>query len=239
MVKDSGELKPVLYHAWDVSSREACRVQAELARRLVVENGFREISSVAGADAAFGAEKAYAALVVCSYPGLEKLEEVVVEGKVGLAYVPGLLSFREGPVLLKAFEKVKMEPDLVLFDGQGIAHPRRLGLASHMGILLEKPTIGCAKSRFLGEHGEVGLRKGSMAPLTFRRETVGWVLRTRDGVKPVFVSPGHLVDLETAVSIVLSCSRRYRIPEPLREADLLSRRRKSLRRSGGYGFGEP
>lgn len=228
VVEDDGKLKPVLSHPWHVTPQEAYRIQEELAKRLVVENGFEEISSIAGADVAFTKEEAYAALVVYSYPGLEKLEEVVAEEKARFPYIPGLLSFREGTVLLRTFEKVKTEPDLILFDGQGIAHPRGLGLASHMGILLAKPAIGCAKSRLLGEHGFLGRTKGSVTPLSFNGELVGWVVRTRDGVKPIYVSPGHLVDFGTSISIVLSCTLRYRIPEPLRQADLLSRRRKLL-----------
>jgi len=231
VVKGDDGLKPVLSHSWHVGPEEASRIQEALAKKVVVLNGFEEISSVAGADVAFDREKAYAAVVVCSYPELVKLEEVVVDEKVGSPYVPGLLSFREGPVLLKAFEEAAGEPDLILFDGQGIAHHRRLGLASHLGVLLGKPTIGCAKSRLLGEYRDLGPAKRCAVPLVWNGEGVGWAVRTRERVRPLFVSPGHLVDFETSVSIVLSCTRRFRIPEPLRQADLLSRRRRSSKRA--------
>ncbi len=217
-----------------MTREEAYRIQEELAKRVIIENGFEDIASIGAADVAFSGDRAYAALVVYSYPELAKLEEVVVEGKVTCPYIPGLLSFREGPVLLMACRATRREPDLMLFDGQGIAHPRRFGLASHMGILLDRPAIGCAKSRLSGEYGRLGHGKGSVTPLWVDGQTVGSVVRTRERVKPVYVSPGHLVDLETSVAIVLSCISRYRIPEPLREADLLGRRRS--RRTRGRGL---
>lgn len=230
-------MKPLLSHPWEVTREEAYRIQEDLAKRLVMENGFKHVGSVAGADVSFNKKKAYAALVIYSYPGLEKLEEVLVAQNLSFPYLPGLLSFREGPVLLQAFEEARTKPDLVLFDGQGVAHPRGLGLASHMGVLLGIPSIGCAKSRLVGEYGRLDSRKGSVTPLILNGESVGAVLRTRDGVRPLFVSPGHLIDLQTSVSVVLSCLDRYRIPKPLREADQASRKAKlckSLERGGGW-----
>lgn len=230
-------MKPLLSHPWEVTREEAYRIQEDLAKRLVIENGFEDVGSIAAADVAFSEKRAYAALVVYSYPGLEKLEGVLVRENLSFPYLPGLLSFREGPVLLRAFGEVRTKPDLILFDGQGVAHPRGLGLASHMGVLLGIPSIGCAKSRLVGEYGHLDIRKGSVTSLILNGESVGAVLRTRDGVRPLFVSPGHLIDLQTSVSVVLSCVERYRIPKPLREADQASRKArlsKSLERGGGW-----
>jgi deoxyribonuclease V len=145
---------------------------------------------------------------------------------VPFPYIPGLLSFREGPALVKALAKLTVQPDMVLFDGQGIAHPRRLGIASHIGVLLGIPTIGCAKSRLVGEYSEPHVQKGSCSPLRHKGVTVGTALRTRSHIQPVFVSPGHLVDIDTSVQVVLECTGKYRIPEPLRRADMFSKKLK-------------
>jgi deoxyribonuclease V len=141
-------------------------------------------------------------------------------------YVPGFLTFREGPVLIKVIKKLSIKPDVILFDGQGIAHPIRLGIASHIGVLLNTPAIGCAKSRLIGEYKEPKLRRGAWSPLTYNNNVVGAVLRTRDNVRPLFISPGHKIDLKASIDIVLNCISKYRIPEPLRRADYLSRRVK-------------
>ena len=140
--------------------------------------------------------------------------------RVSFPYVPGLLSFREAPPLLKAFEKLSQSPDLAIFDGQGIAHPRGIGLASHLGLFLDVPTIGCAKSRLVGEHEPVGMEKGEMSDLIYKGESVGRVLRSKRDVKPLFVSPGHRISQDRAAEIVLSCCRGYRFPEPIRRAHL-------------------
>lgn len=181
---------------------------------------------VAGADVAYDkrSDRFYAAVVVLRLPELEIIEQAHAVGWVKFPYIPGLLSFRESPVLLAAFAKVRSEPDVLMFDGQGIAHPRGLGLASHVGLLLDKPAIGCAKSRLVGEHGDVGQAVGDFMPLVFHGKRVGAVLRTRKGVKPVFVSPGHRMSLKAAMEIVRKTCRGFRIPEPTRQAHLLVNR---------------
>jgi deoxyribonuclease V len=165
-----------------------------------------------------GGFRARAAVIVLSFPALEVVETSVVEQPCRFPYVPGLLAFREGPSILAAFRKLRTRPDLLLFDGQGIAHPRRFGIAAHLGVLLDLPSIGCAKSRLIGEHAEPGPGRGAWAPLTDGGETIGAALRTREGVKPVYVSIGHRVDLETALDLVMRCARGYRLPEPTRQA---------------------
>jgi deoxyribonuclease V len=177
---------------------------------------------VAGADVAFSRrhERFFATVIVLSFPGLEVVEQVSAWVRPSFPYVPGLLSFREGPALVKAFSRIKSDPGAVIFDGQGIAHPRRLGLAAHMGLWLGKPTVGCAKSRLIGEHRQPGEKKGQAVRLMDKGEKIGEVLRTRDGVKPVYVSPGHLADFKTSTRLVLLCCTRYRLPEPTRLADI-------------------
>ena len=209
-------------HDWHVTTAEARRLQEELAGRLVRRPIPERIETVAGADMALSRERElfFAAVVVLSFPGLEPLEQIAVQAPADFPYVPGLLTFREGPPLLDAFRRLSRAPDAVIFDGQGIAHPRRLGLAAHMGLWLGLPTVGCAKSRLIGEHGEPARDKGAAAPLLDGGEQIGVVLRTRTGVKPVFVSPGHLADLETSRELVLRCCGRYRLPEPTRQAHI-------------------
>jgi deoxyribonuclease V len=179
------------------------------------------IRLIAGADMAFDKRRglAFASVVVMSFPELAVVEQADAVVPLTFPYVPGLLSFREGPGLLAAFEKIASAPDAVIFDGQGIAHPRRLGLATHVGLWLGIPSVGCAKSRLCGEHEEPGRRKGDAVPLMDGGEQIGVVLRTRTDVKPVFVSPGHLADLESSARLVLECCPRYRLPEPTRLAD--------------------
>lgn len=177
---------------------------------------------IAGVDisARRAGRAARAAVVVLSYPELGVVEAEVVSGELALPYIPGLLSFREAPLILEACERLTVTPDLILVDGQGIAHPRRLGLASHLGLFLDTPTIGCAKSRLCGSHEEPGAEPGDYAEVVDKDELIGAALRTRSGVKPVYVSIGHKVDLETAVHWVLRCCRGYRLPEPTRLAHL-------------------
>ena len=158
------------------------------------------------------------------YPALSLAEETVAIREVSFPYVPGFLSFREGPAIIDAINKLTVKPDVILVDGQGIAHPKGMGIASHIGVLIDIPTIGCAKSRLVGEYKEPGFRKGAWSPLQYDGKVVGAVLRTRDHVRPLFVSPGHRVDLKTSIEIVLGCIGKYRIPEPLRRADFLSKK---------------
>ncbi|HVO83711.1 MAG TPA: deoxyribonuclease V [Syntrophobacteria bacterium] len=209
-----------MLHPWDLSLQEAVALQHRLASRVLLRPLPKRIHLIAGADVGYGRDgsRATAAAAVHTLPRLELVELVQVEDHVSFPYVPGLLSFREIPPLLSVFRKLRHQPDAVLCDGQGLAHPRRLGLASHLGLWLNLPTIGCAKTRLVGEHGEPGAYRGQYRSLTYRGERVGVVLRTRPGVKPIYVSPGHLVDFDGCRRLVLRCCRGFRIPEPLRTA---------------------
>jgi deoxyribonuclease V len=216
-------------HPWNVSPREAIEIQNRLSQRIqITPLDESTVHSVAGADTCMSRKigALWAGVVVLSYPGLEKIEEKWITGKANFPYVPGLLSFREIPALIKAFQSLKSTPDLVICDGQGIAHPRRLGLASHLGLVLDIATIGCAKSRLVGEFSKVGPSRGDFSPLLHGGEVVGAVLRTRSEVRPTFVSPGHKITLEESIKIVLGCCTKYRLPEPTRQAHLLVNRMK-------------
>jgi deoxyribonuclease V len=214
-------------HAWDLSPAAAIRLQSQLAGRVIVEDRVGEIRRIAGVDAGFESQGKVtrAAVVVMSWPGLERLDQAVVRQPTRFPYVPGLLSFRELPAVLAAFDALQTGPDLALCDGQGIAHPRRLGIASHLGLWLDLPAIGVGKSRLVGTFEAPGERKGDRTRLMDGAERIGTVLRTRDGVKPLFVSPGHRVSIATAAEIVLAACTRYRLPEPVRAADRLASRR--------------
>ncbi len=209
-------------HEWQVSPTQARALQLGLADRISRNNEVGDPRLIAGVDisAADGRGIARGAVVVLRYPGMELVETRVVEGRPGFPYVPGLLSFRESPLILAACRELELTPDLFIVDGQGIAHPRRLGIASHLGLLLDTPTIGCAKSILRGRHEPLDREAGSVAPLVEDGEVIGAALRTRDGVAPVYVSIGHRVDLEAAVFWVKACCRGYRLPEPARLAHL-------------------
>ncbi len=207
-------------HPWAVSVQEAFRIQEELRDKLVLEDVPDPPESIAGIDVSFtrGSNLVHAAIVVLERDSLKPIEIVAATQEPVFPYIPGLLSFREGPVVLQAYEKLSREPDLLMFDGQGIAHPRGLGLASHMGVLFDRPSIGCAKSRLVGEFKEPKQKRGSMRTLSFQRRKVGVVLRTKDNTKPLFISPGHRITVETAARLVLEAGRGYRLPEPTRRA---------------------
>ena len=209
-------------HNWQVTAAEAKEIQRRLALQVSKRNEVDAPRLVAGVDisAPDRGGVAKGAVVVLRLPDLTPIESSVVEQRVSFPYVPGLLSFRETPVILAACEGLTLTPDLFIADAQGIAHPRRLGLASHLGLLLDIPTIGCAKSILCGRHGELGEEVGSYAPLFDGGEVIGAALRTKRGVTPVFVSIGHKVDLEAAIGWVLACCRGYRLPEPTRLAHL-------------------
>jgi deoxyribonuclease V len=209
-------------HSWDLSCREAVSLQGKLRERLILDDRSfpPSLQTIAGADVSYarGSDRFFAAVVVLAYPSLDLIEEAFAEDRSAVPYVPGLLTFREGPVVLKAFRRLRRIPDAVLFDGQGIAHPRGFGLASHLGLFLDLPAIGCAKTRLCGTHGEVGPEKANRAELLVDDTVVGIALRTRDRVKPVYISQGPRIGLEKAVEITLCCCRGCRLPEPVRKA---------------------
>jgi deoxyribonuclease V len=215
-------------HEWDLTYGQARELQKRLASRARFTKVKNEPRIVAGLDCAFSKDEKtiFAVTVVLKLPDFEVIETTMVARKVEFPYIPGLLSFREAPACIEAIEKLKTTPDVFIIDGQGFAHPRRFGIASHIGVLVNKPTIGCAKSRLTGSFDEPGRRKGSFSPLTDKDETIGAVLRTRTDVKPVFVSVGHKCTLQDAISIVLKCTTRYRLPEPSRLAHQLVSRIK-------------
>jgi len=208
---------------WPRDVASAARIQEELRKRVKITRPERIPKFVAGLDAAFHGDSVIAVASLYSYPELHHLEDAVCREEIGFPYVPGYLSFREGHAIISAVRRLHPRPDLLLMDGQGIAHPRGIGIASHIGVLLDIPTVGCAKSRLIGEFSEPGRMKGAWKPLLFQGKTVGSVLRTRTGVRPVFVSPGHLTDIRSSREIVLHCTTRFRIPEPIRRADHISK----------------
>lgn len=211
-------MKPPVTHPWEVSPAQAQAIQNLLRSKLVIAPPTRQPENIAGIDVSIRGTMAKAAVVLLSYPSLELLQTATAEMTVSFPYVPGLLAFREGPAVLAALEHLSICPDMLMFDAQGIAHPRRMGLATHIGILLDTPSIGCAKSKLCGEYSPPEKHKGSWTPLYDNGEVIGAAVRTRENVRPVFVSVGHRVDLESAIEIVLSCTTRYRLPEPTRWA---------------------
>lgn len=205
-------------HSWQVTPSEAVQIQRQLRNQVSPCNSLGDVHTVAGVDMGIEGQTGRAAVVVLSYPELEPVAQSLAECPIQFKYIPGLLSFREVPPVLAAFEKLLVEPDLIIADGQGIAHPRRIGIASHLGLLLDKPTIGCAKSRLCGRYQEPEERAGSFSYLLDDGEIIGAALRTKDKTRVVYVSPGHKIDLETSIHYVLSCCRGYRLPQPIRLA---------------------
>jgi len=212
-------MKVTHLHKWDLSPSEAIAVQQSLRARVVTRNELGPVRTVAGIDMSTAGQRAHATVVVFSFPDLQPLEAAQADLPLTYPYIPGLLSFREAPAILAAIERLQIEPDLFILDGQGLAHPRRMGIACHVGVIIDKPSIGCAKSRLCGQHGEVGPNVGDCSELWHQGEVIGALLRTRERVKPVYISVGHKVDLTTAISYVLRCGKGYRLPEPTRWAD--------------------
>jgi deoxyribonuclease V len=195
-----------------------------LEKKIVLKKEFDEIHSIGGVDVSYSDKKMCGVVTAFTFPALEQIEAVEEVTNIPFPYIPGLLTFREGPCLLRAFGKLQTDLDLIIFDGSGVAHPRSLGLATHLGILLDKPSIGCTKTHLVGEYKEPEDKRGASAPLYFDGRKVGVVLRTKEGAKPLFVSPGFKIDLESSIFFILKCCHTYRLPEPLRAAHLLSQK---------------
>jgi deoxyribonuclease V len=211
-------------HPWVKTEKEARLIQEQLRTKVITEDRLGKVNYVAGVDVGFKDNYSItkAAVAVLSYPNLELVETAIATLPTTFPYIPGFLSFRELPAILAALEQLKTTPDLILCDGQGLAHPRRLGIASHLGLLIDLPTIGVGKSLLVGKHEEVPPEKGSWTPLIHRGETIGVVLRSRVNVKPIYISIGHKISLSTAINYVMGCLTKYRLPETTRWADKLA-----------------
>lgn len=212
-------------HPWNLRPLEAIRIQNQLRRKIKLIRWQGAPKLIAGVDAAFKRNQAIGVVVVLNYPELKIIEYVRKSAKISYPYIPGLLTFREGPVLEKCFRALKNEPDVIIFDGQGLAHPRNMGIASHIGILLDKPTIGCAKTHLFGEYTEPANQRGAFSYLFDKRKKIGAVLRTKNNVKPVFISPGNKIDIGSSLKIILMCTKKYRLPEPIRIAHQFAQQR--------------
>lgn len=207
-----------------LSPSQAIAIQNELRSQVRIDDDFGPITTVAGVDVGFEQQNtlARAAIAVLSFPELELIDYAIARRPVSFPYIPGLLAFREIPVVLAALAQLSRQPDMLLCDGQGIAHPRGLGIAAHLGIITDLPSIGVAKKRLIGDHAPVGNKKGDWTPLTIKSQPVGVVLRSRDNVKPLYISPGHRVSIDTAREMVLRCLTKYRLPETTRHAHRLA-----------------
>jgi deoxyribonuclease V len=219
-------LRPVFNHIHPASPRAAIALQRELQPQISLQDDFGYVNLVAGVDVGFedAGATVRAAAVVLKFPTLTVVESVIARLPTAFPYIPGLLSFREIPVLLEAIAKLRTHPDLILVDGNGYIHPRRFGIACHLGLLLDHPTIGVAKSYYLGEHEPVGEAAGDWQPIVHHDETIGAIVRNRSGVKPIYVSSGHRVSLKSAIQFVRACTTKYRLPETTRLADRLSKK---------------
>jgi deoxyribonuclease V len=209
-----------LNHPWNVTPTEARAIQEQLRGQIRAKNpaGLKRIKYVAGIDISIRNDQAIAAIVVLDFKTLQVVDYALHAGPIPFPYVPGLLSFRECPAIIAAAEKLQVEPDLLMVDGHGISHPRRMGIAAHVGLLFDKPTIGCAKTRLTGKHEEPDLNAGYYTDLWDKDEFIGAVLRTKDNCRPLYISVGHKIELPTALDLVLECGRGYRLPEPTRRA---------------------
>ncbi|MDX2099396.1 MAG: deoxyribonuclease V [Leptolyngbyaceae cyanobacterium bins.59] len=211
-------------HPWPLTAEEATRIQQDLRGEVITEDQFGEVRFVAGVDVGFEENNTIvrAAVAVLRFPELQLHEHAIARSPTTFPYIPGFLSFREIPGVLAALAQIRQVPDLLLCDGQGIAHPRRFGIACHLGVLTNLPAIGVGKSRLVGTFSEVPDERGAWQPLMHRRETIGAVLRTRPGTKPLFISPGHRISLERAIEYVMRCTPKYRLPETTRMAHKLA-----------------
>lgn len=207
--------------------KEAKEIQTELASKVIITPLKKTPRLIAGVDTAFEGDIAVSAACLFTYPELQLISTSTAKAKAPIPYVPGFLSFREGDAVKKALKGLNKKPDLIIFDGQGIAHPRGLGIASHIGVELNIPTIGCAKSRLVGQFDEPAAEKGNFTDLIYKGKKIGAVVRSRTNVRPLFISPGHLVSIKDSIKIILNCSTKYRLPEPVRMADKMSREAKS------------
>jgi deoxyribonuclease V len=221
-------------HGWDLSPKEAVALQKTLAAQVRNEPLATRFKIIGAEDISYSrhSDTLVAVILTFRWPGLEQIESAYHVCRASFPYVPGLLAFREVPPLIGAYRKIRQKPEVLLCDGQGIAHPRKLGLAAHLGLYLGIPTVGCAKSRLCGEHQSPTLRKGFSKPLLLNGEEVGIVFCSRDGVKPIYISPGHLADVASSKRLISRCLRRYRIPEPLRLAHIEANRIRQILRTG-------
>lgn len=219
-------MKPSADHPWPVDLGEARVIQERIRAQVITCDAFGPIRTVAGVDAGYSGDSALAAVVVLAFPSLQALDYAVARRQISFPYVPGYLSFREAPAVLDALASLRITPDLLMCDGHGLAHPRRCGIACHLGVLTDLPSIGCAKSVLVGAHDPLPDVRGAWTPLRHDDEIVGAALRTRPGVRPVYVSVGHRVSLETAIQFVMACVTRYRLPETTRAADALASHRR-------------
>ena len=215
-------MKPVRVHSWNVSPDEASVIQINLRNKVKVSALQDAVHLVAGTAVAFDPsyDTIHAAIVILRYPGMELVEQHGISEEIRLPYVAGLLAFREGPPLMHLVRKIKHQPDVILFHAHGQAHPRRFGLASHLGVLLDVPTIGVSTRILVGQHEELDNERGDQAPIIYKEQHIGIALRSKNNVKPVYVSVGHKTDLSSAIDIVMGCVTRYRRPEPLRMAQI-------------------
>ena len=218
-------LSKIKKRPWDVSVEEAYRIQEDLKKHIAIRDAVKDPSIIGGVDVSYeiGSKRACCVIAVFSYPLLRPLCHAYAIGEVTFPYIPGLFAFREGPLVEKAFLRLSIMPDLFLFDGHGICHPSGIGIASHLGVCLDISTIGCAKNHLFGTFEDPGQKRGSISPVMIEGALAGYVLRTKDNTKPVFVSPGHKIDFHTCLEICMSCSRRFRIPDPIRFAHISSR----------------
>lgn len=215
-------MKPL--HSWNVSLEEAIQIQEAFKDQIILKKTFSKVRTIGGGDAAYSknGKLLFAAIVVLSFPETEIIDTATADGKALFPYIPGLLSFREGPMLVKAFQRLGLKHDIMIYDGQGIAHPRGMGLASHMGLWLNLPSMGCAKTPLLDEFVSPGPSRGSIEWIRRQGRKVGAVLRTKENVKPLFISPGHRIDFLTSNQLILESCKGFRFPEPLRKAHQLA-----------------